>query len=357
MGYKHERATGQDSGISCDRAWELFYDFADGELSSEDEHLLSLHETSCPNCGAEFREWRRLRSALRDSRVTPATGFKARVMARIQEIQAVPEPTRIVRWSKIWQQGWTKGVAAAAVVLVLMAGAAKLPATISLIALLDQKSHIVVPVPGPVPIVAQNPSPGPISPDGTPANNGNPVKPHNPDNINPVKPPIPSVTPGGKPMIAINDTGERVFLANQKRVITTTTMKVTVNNIDQARSDALSIARNFKAELSSETPTQNSGHSTLFQRFTIDPGTGSARAFLDQLGSVGSVVTKHTESEDVTNQFARTLEAYRALKAQQSAAPEADKQQYASQISGLELELQNWDDTSGKQVVMLWLEQ
>lgn len=355
MGYKHERATGQDSGISCDQAWGLFYDFADGELSSEDERLLSLHETSCPNCGAEFREWRRLRSALRDSRVTPATDFKARVMARIQEIQAVPESTRTVRWSKIWQQGWTKGVAAAAVVLALMAGAAKLPVTGSFIALLDQKTHIVVPVPGPGPTLVQNPGPSPISPNGTPTNNESPVKPDNSDSVNPVKPPIPSVTPGDKPMIANNDTGERVFLANQKRVITTTQLKMTVDNIDRARSSALTVAQDLKAGLSLESPTQNKGHPTLFLRFIVDPG--NAGAFLDQLEKLGNVVTKKIENEDVTDQFASKLEAYRALKAQQTTAPEADKQQYASQISGLELELQNWDNTFGKQVVLLWLEQ
>jgi len=357
MGHRHSRVAGIDGAISCDQARGLFYDLADVELSDEDRRALSLHELSCSNCGDEFKEWRRLRSALQGSMVAPAVDFKAGVMGRIQSIQAEPKSARSISWAALWQQNWTKGVAAAAIVLALMAGAARLPAIVSLGGLLgNSKPRVAAQTTIPPTVKPQNTEPGSISPSGTTPNNGSPVNPSKPGAGNQVKPPVTPATPSDKPQVAVNtqSDGQR-WLANQKRVTTSTTLKLTVDNIDQARNNALSIAKDLNADLSSETSTQNNGHPTMFLRFTVDPG--QAGAFLDRLGQLGSVVMKNTESKDITNEFASTLEAYRALKAQQAAAPNADKQQYDSQISALELNLKNWDDASGKQVVLLWLEQ
>ena len=138
---------GGSGGISCNRAQEHFYDFADCELSSEDTLSLSHHEESCPACGPEFKEWRRLQSALQSSGKNATTDFKAGVMGRIRETRQEPATRRFV----VWEHGpaaWLgQGLAAAAVILIMLTGAAKLPAVEGMIAQLTRQ-----------PIVAFNPS-------------------------------------------------------------------------------------------------------------------------------------------------------------------------------------------------------
>ena len=360
MGHRQAKVAGRDGAISCDQARELFYDLADVELSDEDRSALALHELSCSNCGDEFKEWRRLRIALQDSMVAPAIDFKAGVMGRIQSIQAEPKATRSISWAALWQQNWTKGVAAAAIVFALMAGAAKLPVVAGLGGLLgNSKPRVAVQTTIPPIVKPQDRETTPISPSGGAPGNGSPVspvKPGNPGGGNQAQPPATPVTPSNHPQVAVNNQPDgQKWLANQKRMTISTTLKITVDNIDQAHNDALSIAKDLNAALSSATPTQNNGHPTMLLRFAVAPG--QAGAFLDQLAKLGSVAIKNTESKDITNQFASTLEAYQSLKAQQEAAPDANKQQYDSQISALELNLKNWADASGKQVVLLWLEQ
>ena len=138
-------------------------------------------------------------------------------------------------------------------------------------------------------------------------------------------------------------------------VITTTTLKVAVSNLAQARSAALGIASNCGAVLTSEQSAQDGNSNLLFLHFTVDPGTASA--FLDRLSSLGSMVSEDKTNQDVTGDYNHTLDAYNALLAQQAAADDSDQGQYTSQISFLKNELQNWSDASGKQVVMLWLMQ
>ena len=127
--------------INCNQAQELFYGFAACELSSEDMRLLSRHEASCPACGPEFQEWRRLRQALQSSGIAPTTDFKAGVMERIRSTRKAPAAQQSRSGAAIWQHGWARGVAAAAVVLIMLTGVAKLPAVESLIAHYWQAGH------------------------------------------------------------------------------------------------------------------------------------------------------------------------------------------------------------------------
>jgi hypothetical protein len=339
--------------INCNQAQELFYGFTACELSSEDMRLLSRHEASCPACGPEFQEWRRLRQALQSSGIAPTTDFKAGVMGRIRSTRKAPAAQRSRSGVAIWQHGWARGVAAAAVVLIMLTGVAKLPTVENLVAHSGKPATVAL---------EQNPTGGqeqvqptaPASPVQKPpkqtASNNTPSTNSAPS-VQPVQP-KPQETPGGnkEPQIP---SGGPFIVSSEPMVITTTTIQIAVNNLDQAQSAALSIADAWGATLSSEQSAQDSGHSMLFLHFTVDPE--KANAFLSRLDSLGSVVSEDTVNKDVTGDYSSALEKYQALEAQQSAAADSDNDQYTSQITMLESELQNWHDASGKQIVVLWM--
>jgi hypothetical protein len=356
MGHKTEKVVEQDR-ISCKQAQEIFYGLATHKLSSADIRIFSLHEASCPTCGPEFREWSRLRNVLQSSRIAPAADFKAGVMERIRETRLEPATRRSASWSMVRQHGWARGLVAAAVILIMLTGAAKLPALESLITQLTR----------PPVTIALRPDlsvgQGTVLSTG-PVNVTTPVKQtaHNaPDSGTPsVKPQAKGQeTAGGKTAPQTTGAGQTpeqyAFASKPSVIITTTTIKITVDDLEQAHSKALSIATSLGADLTSEQPAQDSSSNLLLIHFTIDPGQASA--FLNRLGSLGGVVSKDKETDDVTGDYGRVLNAYQALLAQQSAAADSDKNQYTSQIMMLNNELQNWQDASEKQVIMLWLMQ
>jgi hypothetical protein len=367
MGRNHKQSGEPNGMIDCHRARELFYESDDGALSPAGWSALSLHERSCPNCGAEFSEWRRVRSILKNSRVVPDPGFTAAVMGRIKEAQAAPAPARAgARWSAVLrhpvlQQGWLRSAAAVVVLLALLGGVFRLPATSTLVAHLFSKRPTIAVVP-PSPSGHTQPEPGPVGPNaaggqtspsatakpngqpgGAPAATPNTVTPA----VQPGKQPVTSGTPGGN--------GSNEVLLSKPRVLISTTIEVQVNNLDQARAAALDLAANLGASLAWQQSAQNGSHANLFLSFTVNPGQASA--LQTQLSGLGYVVQKQTDSQDISANYASAQAACQTLKAEQAAAPESERQQYDNQIKALEQQLQGWDNAIGKQTVILWLMQ
>jgi Sec-independent protein translocase protein TatA len=358
MGHKNEKSTGQD-GISCDRAQELFYNLAACELNSEDMRILSLHEASCPSCSLEFREWSSLRIALQGSRIAPATDFKAGVMERIRETRLEPATRPSVFWGMVHHNGWARSLATVAVVLIMLTGAAKLPAVGSLIAQLGKQPVTVA--------FKQTGRQVAVQPTQQPVTEPHPTSPATASNNAPApstgapsvaQPQVKSVTTVGDKIVQSSSASlvpdkQYTFDNKPSVVITTTTIKIAVGDLDQARSTALSIANNFGASQTSEQSAQDGNSNLLLIHFTVDPGKAST--FLSSLSSLGGVVGEDKAVKDVTDDYGRTLNAYQDLLAQQATAADSDKDQYTSQIAILKNELQNWKDASENQVVMLWL--
>ncbi len=366
MGCKTEKTAGRSGAISCSRAREHFYDFAGCALNSEDRHNLSHHEDSCPVCGPEFKEWRRLRSALQSNGENAAADFKAGVMRHIRETRQEPATRRSGVWDVFRQHGWARGLAGAAVILIMLSGAAKLPAGESLIAHLTRQVYVafnIQPATSPTPPVA--PAAGQPGTTGSgsvihPTTTNIPVTSTSNKGIPKTQPVQPQAQPktdgNNRTQVAVKvpvSPGGGFTVSDKPLVITTTTLKLAVSDLPQARSAALNIAANYGASKTSEQSAQDGQSNLLFIHFTVDPSTASL--FLDHLSSLGSVVSEEKTSDDVTGNYNSTLEAYNDLLDQQSAMDNSD--QYTSQISALESELQNWSDASGKQVVMLWLMQ
>jgi hypothetical protein len=363
MGRNNEKTAGR-SGGSCSWALEHFYDFAGCELNSEDRRKLSHHEESCPSCGPEFQEWRRLQGVLQGGGINAAADFKSGVMARIKETRQEPASRHSVIWDMVQQHGWARGLAAAAVILIMLSGVAKLPAGESLIAHLTKQAYVAFdpkPAASPIQTTVTANQPSATNPGGA---------------ISPTKATAPGTTSANlaaktrpvqtqtQPTADGSDATQVAegpstlrsggfAVSNKPMVITTTTLKIGVGDLVQARSAALNIAGSYGAGLTSEQSAQDGNSSLLFLHFTIDPSTASA--FVDHLSSLGEMISANKTDNDVTGNYNSTLNAYKDLLAQQAAADDSDQGQYTSQLNFLENELQNWNDASGKQVVMLWL--
>lgn len=361
---KKEKVSGRPGGINCQQAQELFYGLAPYGLNAKQTSSLSLHEASCPVCGPEFKEWNRLRGALQDSAMAPVADFKAAVMERIRETQTEPAAKHSAVRNLVRQHGWIRGLAATAAILVMLTGVGKLPPVANLIAqwskpvTVASNSH-----PGhPAPTLQQQAPAQPASP-ANPGNRPSPVTTTgNTATANNGSKSLPaqqqSATPGansnGTPKFGGTPQTEQYSFDNMPSVITTTTIKINVNNADQAQSAALAIANSVGATLTSEQSAQSSGYrNLLFLHFTVDPG--QANTFLDRLGSLGGVASEDRVNKDITSDYASDLEQYQALEAEQSVTPDSD--QYNSQLALLESKLQNWHDAAGKQVIMVWLMQ
>jgi hypothetical protein len=279
-------------------------------------------------------------------------------MRRIREARMQPATWRSVSLETVSQHGWARGLAAAAVILIMLTGASKLPAVESLIAQLTGQPATVA--------LNQNPSggQGTVQPTGS-ASVSIPVKQTAPDTpVSNSGTPSPQPQANGQkttgdvtaPQIASTGTTSKEQYAFDNKpsvIVTTTTIKILVGNLDQASSNALNIAGSLGADPTSAQSAQDSSSNVLLLHFTVDPG--QANAFLNSLSSLGSVVSEDKETRDVTGDYSRMLAAYQALLAQQSVATGIDSDQYASQIALLKNELQNWQEAPEKQLVMLWL--
>lgn len=371
MGREPEKKRGTEKtaeeagfGLKCIEAQQLFYDIGEEKLNPEAARNLRAHEASCPDCYTAFRAWREVRSALREAKVSPPPAFAAGVVARITEQGcrnfAAGREKRRAGWLR-WD--WAKGLAAAAVILALLTGSVSFavkywPAKAgNYIAERKENAAPEKPVPKVDEIRSDTENPGtqeqnPIPSGTTTEASGGPKRPDAPRQMPAVK------EPDKNPVVAANNPGKteekKVFL-NKTRIIKTTMLKVAVAELESARDRSREIARSAGAEVSSELSAQSNGRRSIILRFTIAPER--AERFLADLAALGEVSARDATTQDVTASFARALEEYQALKAQQAAAPESERARLESQINFLEQQLQNWDQEAGRQVVILWLEE
>lgn len=351
----------ENNRIDCYTARELFFDVSEKALNSANADALRAHGASCQECRRQFEEWGPLRSALRSSvlKVASPPGFTVGVMARIAEVAPGSRPTakaggvpRLFGYLK--NSMWGKGIAAAAVILALLTGSVSLATRLPGLQIARNNpghNRTIEGQKNPV-NTATTPRP-PVQGNGQQEVDTAPVKPN---------PAPPSEDTGKEPgtvttdQVASRNTGndEKVFL-NKTRFITTSMLKVQVGSLEQARSTAMNLAWSEDARLTSEYTTQNEGHKNIILRLTVP--NEQAQPFVKRLAELGTVVMQDTSKKDITANFASTLKEYQSLKAEQATASDDEKESLDSQIVFLEKQLQSWDEESGKQVVILILEE
>ena len=95
----------------CETVSEKIFEFASGELSSDDTNTVEKHVEKCEKCAAELENARNLLGRIGESRVSAEKSGADAVMARIKKIKFAE---RIRRFSRI-------SVAAALVLMVSVA--------------------------------------------------------------------------------------------------------------------------------------------------------------------------------------------------------------------------------------------
>lgn len=357
------------AAITCEKAEELFFKRLDEGLSSAEEDALRAHEASCEECRRSFSEWGELCSALRSPllRVAAPPGFAAQVMARISEEAAERgkrKPASAIPLLGHLKKGiQRRSLAAAAVVIALLTGSLSLTARLPSLRTAGNPfaPKKVVEEKSPKRQVAEN------SQAGSGAQQEKKDAPHaerttaeeNPTAGAAAAPQkeAAEATKGSasSPAASSPASGERVFL-NKTRVITTALLKLQVSSLEEARSQALSIARSAGASLQSEFTAQNNGHRDIILRLTAPEE--NTQSLINRLASVGTPLSPpQISKEDITASFASALKEYQALQAELATAPPEERGRLQSQISFLENQLQRWDEESGKSVIIVLLEE
>ncbi|WP_353928599.1 anti-sigma factor family protein [Desulfofundulus kuznetsovii] len=405
--------------MKCREARQLFYPWLDGEVAEEEARRLQEHLRECPACAGELADWQAITLALRgmSKPVAPPEGFSAQVMSRLKE-SAVPLPgagrrkdtTRRVWTPGSWWQGlsgtWRKGVAAAAAVVILLAGSASFaarywwpPAGLNGLPVVVDNSGQSEQTPGSGSTIVKTDKPGGDVPAGL--NNGSrdtqatgerenappgvrdKVDKANKEGGRSNEPAAPGRAANGggqksrpeqprqsdsKQGVAIAaNTGQsvsskagsggavepRVFL-NQTRTIESTLLKVQVADLQAAKKTLLAAAGDSSCQ--SFGRQRVDGHTVEILRFVVP--VERATSFTATASGLGRVMDRQQQSQDISQQFASTLDRYRALIAKRNQmTEEADIAALDREIKSLEQQLAAWDQEAGQQVVVVWLQE
>ena len=103
--------------MSCTEAHGLLHGLLDGELDPGKTREVEAHVNSCPRCAAELSQFREMRAAMRDERMTFAA--PAALRSRIEAALAPPPVARAAAPSRRWLlQGFALGSALSAAAAV-----------------------------------------------------------------------------------------------------------------------------------------------------------------------------------------------------------------------------------------------
>ncbi|WP_165859216.1 anti-sigma factor family protein [Desulfofundulus salinus] len=145
----------------------------------------------------------------------------------------------------------------------------------------------------------------------------------------------------------------RVFL-NQTRTIESTLLKVQVADLQAAKKTLLAAAGGSSYQ--SFGRQRVDGHTVEILRFVVP--VERATSFTATASGLGRVMDRQQQSQDISQQFASTLDRYQALIAKRNQTTDgAEADALDQQIKSLEQQLAAWDQEAGQQVVVVWLQE
>jgi len=357
--------------MNCREAMFLISLRMDGALSKDGETVLAEHLEACADCARELALQERLSGALReigreDAQAPPE--LCGLVLGRLR----TERRTALARLPATWR----RSIAAAAAVLFLAGGSAWVNAGLNVAGV---GKMIGLGNPPKIDAHAGNGNPagdGGGSPDrrvhgappGSPNTTGIETKgniPGSPPGNGTDTPAEPGNGPsdvkdgakGGKtpPPAAVATTpeGERVLLSSGMKV-TSTILKVAVDDLANARATATSLAAGASAGLQ-EFPEQSGGKQIVVLRMTV--ASDRAAEFTAKLAGLGARIDRQDESRDITNLYNDTLVQYNDLRSRVSSAEDtAGRQQLEARAASYKRQLDAWQAEAGKRVITLWLE-
>ena len=351
--------------MDCRTAERLISLQADGQLIQAESAELAAHMADCRACAYEHLLQERLSRTLREigrAEIEAPAELRSSVMNRLRQERRSP--------LKYIPAAWRKSVAAAAALLFIAGSSAGVMAGIWRMAGDGGKTVVLEPSPpvvstddGGAHVVPGNPdgdagagtgdaveSPGVFQGGGASGSSSGDI--HEGEaggqEANP-----PADVPG-KTEVAQSAPGGGLELLKESMKVTKTSLMVTVNDMDSAKSRAVSIA-DASGAASQVFSEQNNGRPVLVMRMTV--ASDQASALISNLGQVGAVVDRQDESSDLMPLYNKTLVEYNDLLARQSTVRDpAEQQKMEVQAASYKRQLDGWKEEAGKRVVMVRLE-
>ena len=354
--------------MDCREVYSLISEYLDDTLPLEQKESMEAHLSQCDSCQRELDFHKQIQATLRDlsqETITAPAGFSGRVTAALKlEAQ---KPRRKFAWLPA---AWHKGVAAAAVFLLIVGNAVYFSDDIRT-ALGDRISD-----PGDLSVVAANPLDNPdVAPDESIGAVAEPIS-ENPED-NPGAVPSENAPPESQPADVSVDqasgsqiaTGQpagspgqeapvqepRVLLADEL-IAASTYLRVTTADINVGKTQAEAIAAGVGATVQTYPAQQEAdGKKTMLIKITAP--VDQAQALIADLSNLGKVQKRQDDRQDLSASYKETQVYYSDLVARLAKETNpAERQRLEAQIAAYKQQLSAWNEQINQQTVSLWLE-
>jgi hypothetical protein len=321
----------------------------DGLLQSEQSALLEEHTLCCTYCARELALQEKISRTIREIgqeefKAPPEMG--GLVMSRLK-----PERRGYINRFPL---SWRQTVAAVAALLTIAGGSAGVTAGLKMagggkMIALDPPAAVTDDSGG---APDTDPAVLPGSIDGSAKNQDNNTGISNMSQLDPSD--ISTGAAGSKTGIEEKQPASATALLNSNMIITSTLLKIEVNDLSEARIKAVALAAGAEA-VTQVFPEQNGDRKIVVLRLTL--AADHAPGLIAQFSGLGTLADRQDESRDITAMYNETMVLCNDLESRRSAAANTvELQQLEQQITSYRQQLDTWAAEAGKRVIMLWLE-
>jgi hypothetical protein len=143
---------------------------------------------------------------------------------------------------------------------------------------------------------------------------------------------------------------EKTAFLSKNMVITSTVLKISVNDLSEAKIKAVALAAGAGA--SNQMFPEEGG---LLMRLATP--AEQAQQLISGLSGLGTTMDRQDENRDITSSYNKTSVQYAELQARISASTDTEeRRQLESQAAGLKRTMNSYEADAGKRVIVLWIE-
>jgi len=364
--------------MDCKEINSLITEYLDDTLSAKQKKAMEAHLANCSACRREITTYRNIQVVIQEigkESVSAPAGFTGKVMAALEK--ETLKPKRKLAWLA---NTWRKGVAAAAVFLLVAGSAAAGFNSEFRVALTDkifgskETPEIVElavntinpfnPIEGEttglgsedvdtgqltenpeIGTSENNPSVGiqPVTPEGTELSTGDPVE---------------NITPVDSSNTAASELPPLVLLSEGTALIATSTnLRITTGDLSTGKTQAttLAVAAGATVQAFPEQPPDADGKKTMLIKLTVP--TKHAPLLIAELSALGEVQKRTDDRKDLKARYDETkVDYYDIVERLTRETNQSEKQRLKAQADSYKQQLDAWNEEINNQVISLWLE-
>jgi len=339
--------------MNCREAQQLISPYLDGMLEGKEALQVQLHLEGCEHCRSDYQDLVQLSCWLRcmGKDILPApAGLKDAVMATIQ--QQADRSGTVASLSGWLNRSWKTMVPAAAAAVLL---------------LFTALNGFTSNSPAPPPVAVHEPEGEPSDPAYSPA----PADNHDNDAV--IKtapediPPATGTQPPDSPLeVAASDppgntstlqaSSAPVLLSAENRNILSTMLVIRLSEEQDAIFERVqAIASPYG--VSAERLGQQVKEGISYNLFKLAVNRGQEQALINSLSTLGTVLSRSDDKQDISQAYTQALEQFLSLSAQRSETSDpARLKQLDQQIAELQQQLGDWKQKAGVVTVVLWIQ-